>query len=106
MADVTRSLAAGKNVYEEDIPVVAPGVELIYGPCTVWDITVCVEPAQVVVVNFSNSITAYDSAEIVGKVVISGPDTKHFTFPAGRYCDTGLCAIANNGSADVRVSYD
>jgi hypothetical protein len=104
MTDI--SIPQGHNVYEEDIPVVAPGVELIGNPCTVWDITVCVEPAVVAVVNFSNSSGGYDATAIVGKVVISGPDTKHFVFPKGRHCGTGLSCIANNGSVDVRVSYD
>ena len=106
MASPDKSLAQGHNVYEADIPVVAPGVELISGPATIWDVTVTSDLNQVSIVNFSDSTTAYDSTKRQGKVVINGQTTVHLTFPTGRHCSEGLCAIANNGSVDVRISYD
>lgn len=100
------SVINGQNAYEEDIAVVAPGTVIVDHPCVVWDMTVCIEEAVVAVVNFSNNSDGYDSADRVGKVVLNGPTTIHCVFPKGRYCTEGLSAIANNGSADVRVSYD
>lgn len=94
------------SVYEEDIPVVAPGVELVGHPCVIWSVIVTVEPAQVVVVSFSNSKTAYDNSVRCGKITISGPGTQQVVFPKGLPATTGLCAIANNGSADVMVEYE
>lgn len=100
------SNALGSDVYKEDVPVVVPGFELIGGPCTVWDITVTMEDSAVAVVNFSDSADAYANAKRCEKVVISGPTTQHLIYPKGMTCTEGLCVIANNGSVDVRVSYD
>jgi hypothetical protein len=100
------SLPIGNNVYKEDIAVTAAGTEILGAPATIWDMTVSMEDSAVAVVNFSNSITSYDNTTRCGKVVISGPNTLHFVFPKGRHVTTGLCATANNGSVDVRVSYD
>lgn len=93
------------SVYEEDISIGA-GTELLGSPSTVWDLTVVVEDAVTAVVNFSNSITSYDNAQRCAKVVISGPGTQHIMFPKGLPITTGLSAVANVGSVDVRVTYE
>jgi hypothetical protein len=94
------------NGYEEDIAVVAPGTVINAGPCVIANMTVCIEDSAVVVVNFSDSATAYDNAERKLKVVLNGPTTVHLNFEGGKNFDNGLCAIANNGSADVAITYE
>jgi hypothetical protein len=103
--DMTRLLNQN-STYKEDIPVVAPGYALVGSACMLWDMTISVEDTAVIVINFSDTATAYDSAYRNEKVVLNGPTTLHIVFPNGKYCSRGLCVIANNGSADISVTYD
>ena len=93
------------SAFEEDISHLAAGTEIIGHPCTVWDLTVCIEDAVTAVVNFSNSTSTYDNSVRCGKAVIAGPGMQHIVFPKGLPVD-GLCATANVGSVDVRVTYE
>lgn len=92
-----------KNKYQEDLPVI--GANLIYTPCVVYSITICLEADGDAVVSFSDSQT-YDSASRVLKLVTSAENkTIHVSFPEGKKFDTGLSAISNVSSVDVSITY-
>jgi len=99
-------MIAQNYVFKEDIAVVAPGTVILALPVVIRDMTIMIEDASVVVVNLSDTAAAYDSTYKIKKVVLNGPQTVHLEFPKGLKCSTGLCAIANNGSADIAVTYD
>lgn len=94
------------NKYQEDISIAGAGTVLLGGPTTIRDITVVLEDAGAVVVNFSDTSAAYDSAYRCLKVALTGPNTYHLPFPEGMILSRGLCVTASAGSVDVRVTYD
>ena len=96
-----------KNIYAEDISVLAAGENIIDLPVVVWSITIVKDIAADAVVSISDTDGDYDVAERVEKVRLTDESpTIQLTYEEGKNFFNGLSVTSNAPSVDVAITFE
>ncbi|TET26140.1 MAG: hypothetical protein E3J73_05005 [Candidatus Bathyarchaeum sp.] len=96
-----------KNIYAEDISVLAAGENIIDSQAVVWSITITKDIAGDSVVSISDTSGNYDVAERVEKVRLTDESPSiQLTYEEGKLFSNGVSVISNAPSTDVAITYE